>query len=182
MTHHRHRKGKRRRYFSGLFIGGTFALALTVFLDALLYRLTDQSFFKLLQDGSYIPAVIFLVGALQGIVYEYVGSFTFDLWYYPTVRHKHMLLLLLPLFWAMFMIIMQDTYAVLRSLGLSNNLSFILTALFPFALIEGINFYTKTWIYKGLLKSPLILAFGWVILAYTFVIGFNTYIYNLFGF
>ncbi len=181
MTHRRHKKGHRRRYFSGLVIGGGFAIALTVFTDTLLYRLTGQSFFNLLQDGSYIPAAIFLVGALQGIVYEYVGSFTFDLWYYPTVRHKHYLFLLLPLFWAFFMLIMQDTYAVIKSFGLSSNVSFILTALIPFALIEGVNAYTKSWVYKGILKPPPILALGWFILAYTFVLGFNKYIYSPFG-
>lgn len=180
-THLRHKKGKRRRYFSGLAIGGIFAIALTVFCDSLLYQLSGQSFFTMLHQGSYIPAAIFLVGALQGIVYEYVGSFTFDLWYYPTVRHKHLLFLLLPLFWAIFMIIMQDAYAIFQNLGLSVGISFTLTALIPFALIEGINVYTKSWIYMGILKQPLALVIGWFILAYTFVIAFNQYVYNPFA-
>ena len=79
------------------------------------------------------------------------------------------------------MIIMQNTFAIFRSVGLSANYSFVLTALIPFALVEGINFYTKTWIYRGMLKAPLILALGWFILAYTFALGFNKFILNPFG-
>lgn len=80
------------------------------------------------------------------------------------------------------MIIMQNTYAIFRTLDLSSSASFVLTALVPFALIEGINVYTKTWVYRGMLRVPLILAVGWVILAFTFVLGFNRYVYNAFGF
>jgi len=180
-THRRHKKGKSRRYFSGLVIGGGFALTLTVFTDALLYRLTGESFYSLLQNGSYIPTAVFLAGALQGVVYEYVGSFSLNLWYYPTVRHKHLLFLLLPLFWAIFMIIMQNTFAIFRAVGLSSSGAFVLTALIPFLLIEGINIYTKTWVYRGMLKAPLILALGWFVLAYTFALGFNKFILNPFG-
>lgn len=182
MTHQRHRQGRGRRYFSGLVIGGGFALALTVFTDALLYKLTGESFYSLLQAGSYIPAAVFLAGVIQGIVYEYIGSFTFDLWYYPTVRHKHLLFLILPLFWALFMIIMQNIFAIFRSTGLSVSWAFVLTALIPFVLIEGINVFTKSWVYKGILKPPLILALGWFILAFTFALGFNKYILNPFDF
>lgn len=181
-THRRHKKRKGRRYFSGLAIGGCFALALTVFTDALLYKLTGDSFYTLLQQGSYVPAAVFLAGALQGIIYEYVGSFTFDLWYYPTVRRRHVLFILLPIFWAIFMIIMQNIYAIFRSLDLSVTWAFVLTALTPFALIEGINVYTKSWIYKGVLRPPLFLALGWFVLAFTFAVGFNKYILNPFGF
>lgn len=182
-THRHHKnKGKRLRYFSGLVIGGGFALALTIFIDSVLLHLTNHSFFKLLEEGSFVPASIFLVGAIQGIIYEYVGSFALGLWYYPTVRHKHLLFLVLPFFWALFMIIMQDTYAVLTTVGLSSSFAFILTALLPFALIEGINIYTKSWIYQGVLKSPIILAMGWMILSYTFAYGFNQYIYSPFGY
>lgn len=179
---HRHHKKHRRRYFSGLHIGAAFGLALTVFSDALLYRLTGKSFYSLLQNGSFVPVAIFAAGALQGVIYEYLGSFTFDLWYYPTVRHKHYLFLLLPIFWATFMIIMQNTFAIFRALGLSTNVAFALTAFIPFALIEGINVYTKSWIYKGVLKVPLLLFAGWVVLTYTFVAGFNKFIFNPFGF
>lgn len=157
-------------------------MALTVFCDSLLYRLTGHSFFQLLKDGSYIPSAIFLVGAIQGVIYEYVGSFTFDLWYYPAIRRRHYLFLLLPLFWALFMIIMQDIYAIFKSAGLNSNSAFVLTALVPFALIEGINVYTKSWIYKGVLKPPLLLAGGWFILAYTFVLGFNEFIFKPLGY
>lgn len=181
-AHRRHKQGKNHRYFSGLVIGGGFALALTVFTDALLFRLNGESFYSLLQTGSYIPAAVFLAGALQGVVYEYIGSFSFDLWYYPTVRHRHLLFLILPLFWAIFMIIMQNTFAIFRAIGLSSSTAFVLTALIPFGLIEGINIYTKSWIYKGVLKAPLTLALGWFILAYTFAVGFNKFILNPFGF
>lgn len=181
INHKRHKKG-RRRYLSGLVIGGLFAVALTVFVDALLYRLDQRSFFQLMKDSSLVPIAIFIAGALQGIVYEYIGSFSLDLWYYPTVRHKHKLFLLLPFFWALFMVIMQDVYTIFRSIGLSSSISFVLTALIPFALIEGINVYAKSWIYKGVLKPPVFLAIGWFILAYTFVLGFNAYALSPFNF
>lgn len=181
-THKRHKKGKKGRLLPGLVIGALFAFALTIFLDALLNRIDDVSFYKLLKSGSLIPEGIFIVGALQGIVYEYVGSIALGQWYYPTVRHQRHLFLLLPIFWAVFMIIMQDTYAIFRVAGLNQTTSFILTAIIPFALIEGINLYTRSWVYERWLKSAPMLLGGWFILAYTFVIAFNHYLTKPLGY
>ena len=182
LTHRRHKKKKRGRLLSGIGIGSLYAVSLCIFMDLLLRNLTGESFLTLALDGSYIPAAVFLAGAALGVLYEYAGSFALNLWYYPSVRHEHKLFLVLPFFWAIFMLIMQDTYAISRYLGLSETMAVITTSLIPFALIEGINVYTKTWIYKGVLRQPVLLAVGWFILAITFVVLFNKYLINPFGY
>lgn len=167
---------------SGVVIGGLFALSLTVFTEAILYREDHTSFFTLTEAGSLLPLAVFISGALQGIVYEYVGSIALGQWYYPTVRHKRHLFLVLPFFWALFMVIMQDTYAICRSAGLDTAISFAVTAIVPFGLIEGINIYTKSWVYQRLLRSVPLLIIGWFIMAYTFVWPFNYYVASVFKF
>src|SRR3989344_4252318 len=181
-THRRHKKKKRGRLLSGIGIGSLYAVSLCIFMDLLLRNLTGESFLTLALDGSYIPAAVFLAGAALGVLYEYVGSFALNLWYYPSVRHEHKLFLILPFFWAVFMLIMQDTYAISRYLGLSESMAIITTSLIPFALIEGINVYTKTWIYKGVLRQPVLLAIGWFIMTIMFVVLFNKYILSPFGY
>lgn len=129
-----------------------------------------------------MPVAIIMAGALQGVLYEYVGSIALGYWYYPTVRHRRHLFLVLPIFWAIFMLIMEDIFAICRSLGMNTATSFALTAIIPFALIEGINVYTRSWVYQRILKSVPLLIIGWFILAYTFVIAFNAYVVNPFGY
>lgn len=181
-TNRRHRSGKKGRPLPGIVIGGVFAIALTFLAESILHKSANTSFYDLSRQNSLVPVGIFLAGALQGIVYEFVGSIALGQWYYPTVHHRRHLWLVLPFFWALFMIIMQDTYAISRDLGASIGVSFVITALMPFVLIEGINFYTKTWVYERLLKSVPLLIIGWFILAYTFVWLMNTYVTNPFGY
>ena len=182
LNHRHHRRTKKGRLLSGIVIGGLFAMSLTVFTESLLYRVGGISFYTLAKAGSLIPLGVFFAGALQGVVYEYVGSIALGQWYYPTVHHRRHLFLLLPFFWALFMVIMQDTYAICRAGGLDTAISFAITALIPFALIEGINVYTKSWVYQRLLRSVPMLIIGWFILAYTFVYIFNQHVVNIFSY
>ncbi len=181
-TYKRKKKGKRGRPLPGIVIGGIFALSLAFLTESILHKTANTSFYDLSRANSLVPVGVFMIGALQGIVYEFVGSVSLGQWYYPTVHHRRHLWLVLPFFWALFMIIMQDTYAISRSLGASFVASIILTTILPFVLIEGINLYTKTWVYERLLKSLPALIAGWFVLAYTFVWLTNQYISNPFGF
>lgn len=182
LTHKRHRTGKKGRPLPGVVIGGIFAISLTFLAEALLYRVANTSFYTLATASSLIPVGIFLSGALQGVVYEYVGSVALGQWYYPTVRHRRHLFLILPFFWALFMLIMQDTYAICRYLHLSTTSAFIITSLVPFVLIEGINVYTRSWIYQRLLRQIPLLIAGWFLMTLTFVWAFNTYVIKPFGY
>jgi hypothetical protein len=120
---------------------------------------------------------------IMGMACEYIGQFSINWWYYPSIKIKKSLLLLLPLFWGIFMLIMQDMYAIVRTFGLQSISAVLISTFITGCLIEGINLYTKTWIYRGKGSHPLVLAFSWlVLLSFFFVIGFNIYVINPFGF
>ncbi len=159
-----------------------YVFALTILAEALLYRLGQTSFFSLALGGSFTPLIVFLAGVGQGLVYDYLGLIGLKVWDYPIVWHKRWLFWLVALFWGVFMFIMQDIYVIVRLEGLGTLAAFILTALIPMALIELLNFFTESWRYKGLLQSPFALALGWIVLAFTFVLGFNAFVLNPFGF
>src|SRR5215216_1719531 len=98
--------------------GAVLALSLLVFLEALLQYTQGVSFYEKLRSGeAEVVWAVFFAGAVQGILYEYVGQFTFPLWYYPQAERIRPLLLGLPLFWGIFMIILQDTWALVRGWG-----------------------------------------------------------------
>ena len=166
----------------GVVLGGLFAIALTIFVDALLYKTDSVSFYSLARANSLVPAEVFMAGALLGIVYEFVGSIALGQWYYPTIRHRRRLFLVLPFFWALFMIIMQDTFAICRAVGLTNLAAFVITSIVPLLLIEGINIYTRSWVYQRVLRSIPMLVAGWFLMTYMFVWLFNAHVVNPFGF
>src|SRR3989344_2452305 len=163
--------------------GVRFSLAFLSLVEYLLYRLNGVSFFALAQAGSVIPTLVFVCGMILGMACEYIGQFAIDWWYYPSIKVKRSLLLLLPIFWGIFIFIMQDMYAIFRIWGLDSIPAVAISPFITACLIEGVNLYTKTWIYRGKGSHPLVLAFGWgVLLSFFFVTAFNAYIINPFGF
>jgi hypothetical protein len=164
-------------------VGVLLALSLLVFVEALMQVTQGTSFFTTAQQGfGDDVAFIFMIGALQGVIYEYVGQFTYPLWYYPAAERHRFLLLGLPLFWGIFMLIMQDTWALYRGWGLSPWLAVPAVALTQYALIEGINLWLHSWKYRGFANTPYFLIPGWVILVLTFVVGYNHFFDSPFGF
>ncbi len=159
-----------------------FLVASLVLCEALLQKIAGTSFYSLLRHGSTLPLTLFFVGVLEGIVYEYIGCLSLDFWYYPPAKKDKRIFLVIPVAWGIFMLIMQDTFAILRTVGLGSLAAFIGTALIPFVVIEGFNLYTKSWIYQGLFRKPLILFLGWLLLTYTFVAGYNAHFLSPFGF
>ncbi|HSX33691.1 MAG TPA: hypothetical protein VLF91_05145 [Candidatus Saccharimonadales bacterium] len=170
-----------RKQFWGDGIGAIFALSLFLCLELLLQHTLGNSFYSLWRDGSMLPRELFIIGALQGIVYEYVGQFTYPLWYYPQGEVRRWMLLGLPLFWGVFMLIMQDTWALYRWLGAGTAVAFVLTALTQYGLIEGFNLITHSWKYKGWANTPYFLIIGWFILVLTFVCITNHVLGSPFG-
>ncbi|OGZ98930.1 MAG: hypothetical protein A3C07_04700 [Candidatus Sungbacteria bacterium RIFCSPHIGHO2_02_FULL_47_11] len=170
-----------RRQKTGDAIGVLFAVSLLVFIDVLLFRVGGVSFFSLLMHGNNIPVVVFVAGGVLGTAYEYIGQFALKRWYYPSAQRKKILLLVLPIFWGIFMLILQDTWGIFRTIGLEVGISITLTAITHFALIEGINIFTNSWVYTGWARSPVALFLGWIVLVLTFVIGFNRFFINPFG-
>lgn len=164
-------------------IGVFLALSLLVFVEALLQITQGVSFFTMAQQGyADDVAFIFMIGALQGVIYEYVGHFTYPCWYYPAAKQYRFLLLFLPLFWGIFMLIMQDTWALYRGWGLSPWLAVPAVALTQYALIEGINLWLHSWKYRGLANKPYVLIPGWIVLVLTFVVGYNYFFDSPFGY
>mgnify|MGYP001566204135 FL=1 len=81
------------------------------------------------------------------------------------------------------MLIMQDTYALLRVAGIGAFFAASITALLQGALIEGINLCTRSWVYVGKSESLLTLVPGWIFfLAFVFILLFNRLFINPFGF
>jgi hypothetical protein len=171
------------KQIAGDTVGTLFALSLLAFLEALLQYTQGVSFFDKLRTGhADVVWAIFLAGAIQGIIYEYVGQFTWPAWYYPQARRWKLLLLLLPVFWAIFMLVMQDTWALLRGFGAHPLLVIPIVALIQLALIEGINLYTNSWVYTGRANRMVMLSLGWVLLVLTFVVFNNHFFVNPYGF
>jgi hypothetical protein len=163
--------------------GIVFSLTLFVFLDWIVYRIAGMSFIAGLVRGSTMPLTVFIAGCVIGMGWEYVGQFALGWWHYPSTYRRRWLLALLPFFWGLFMLIMQDGYAIARIEGLSPLFAVVVSTVVLGLLIECINVFTESWIYTGWGSSLPLLVLGWLILlAYTFVIGFNAFLLNPFGF
>jgi hypothetical protein len=162
--------------------GALMAFSLFALLDSTVQRIMGTSFFQLWQTGSSLPAQFLMAGALQGIVYEYVGQFTFPLWIYPAAEKRRYLLLGLPLFWAIYMLVMQDTWAIVRHSGVPFWLAIFVVALIQYVIIEGFNLWSNSWNYKGPFKRAPALYVGWIILTLTFVVGYNHFVKSPFGY
>ena len=176
MEHHKREK------VLGNWVGIVYAFALLILSEYLLYQIAGISFFSFALAGSSMPAVIFFCGCTIGMAWEYIGQFGFGWWYYPAVLKRKWLLILLPLFWGIFMLIIQDFYVIFRVVGFQPINAVIISTLILGFLIEGINLYTHSWIYTNWRAHPVVLTVGWlVLLSYTFVIGFNGHIINIFG-
>lgn len=174
-------EGKRQAI--GDAFGVLFALALLTLVEALLHRFGGVSFVGLVMRGSTVPVAVFTAGACLGMAYEYIWQFGTRSWYYPSVEKRRVLLAALPLFWGIFMLIMQDTYALFRISGSGAVLAATATALVQGALIEGINFFTRSWVYVGKSASFLVLVPGWIVfLAFVFILLFNRFFVNPFGY
>jgi len=177
MEHHKREK------VLGNWVGIIYALALLVLAEYLLYQIAGVSFFSLALAGSIVPAIVFFSGCIIGMAWEYIGQFGFGWWYYPAVLKRKWLLVLLPLFWGIFMLIMQDAYAIFRVVGFRSISAVVISTLILGFLIEGINLYSHSWIYTNWRAHSVVITIGWlVLLSYTFVIGFNAHIINPFRF
>jgi hypothetical protein len=155
-------------------VGVVLALSLLALVESLLQAHQHESFLQLLRSGSTKPYAVFFAGAMVGIIYEYVGQFTFPIWYYPGAENYRWLLLGLPVFWGIFMLIMQDIWALANNI--SHHQGFVtgaIVTLVPFAIIEGFNMITHSWRYRGFANTPYFLIPGWVLLTLTFVGVYN---------
>ena len=90
----------------------------------------------------------------------------FNLWYYPPVEVTPNLFWALFIFWGFFGVIVREVFFYLDKFFKSNWIKVMLTAFILMILIEGINIFTRSWIYIPV--NYLILYIGWVILVLTF--------------
>jgi hypothetical protein len=176
----KHLKGNRQQTLFD-FTGVMLAAGLLVLCEATLQRFAGTSFYHLWRSGSNVPFQLFLAGALEGIVYEYVGQFVFPCWLYPAAEVRRWLLLGLPFFWGVFMLIMQDTWAIWRHAGAPVWTAWFLTAMTQYAAIEGFNLIGHSWKYLGAWRRVPTLIAGWLALSFTFVVAYNHYFGRPFG-
>lgn len=162
-------------------VGALFATGLFTLLDYATYLTLGHSFISAATRGSHLPCVVFVAGCVIGMAWEYLGQVATRSWHYPDIVKHPLLSFVLPIFWGLFMLIMQDGYALGRAGGLNTFWAALLSAVVLGLLIEGVNLYTRSWVYMGHFSAPLYLIAGWVVaLTYTFIWGFNAYILNFY--
>lgn len=164
-------------------VGLAVAIGLCVLLEIILYQMQGVSFMSALLQGSSMPIVVFISGCIIGMAWDYLGLLALHWWRYPPAERRPWLLIVLPLFWGAFMLVMQDAYAIARSTGLEQIPAVLASTIILGIIMEGANVYTRSWIYLGAGTSTPLLIAGWIIgLGFTYVIGFNAFILNPFGF
>ena len=164
-------------------VGLITALGLCALVEILLYWMDGISFTSELLKGNSMPMVVFIAGCVIGMAWDYMGLFALHWWRYPPAERHPWLLVVLPLFWGLFMVIMQDSYAIVRLLGFGTIPAVLISTIVLGVVIESANLYTRSWIYLGPVTSIPFLIFGWVVgLGFTYVVGFNAYVINPFGF
>lgn len=167
----------------GTRVGLIIAIGLCVLLEIVLYYMRGVSFTSSLLLGSSMPIVVFVCGCIIGMAWDYLGLLALHWWRYPPAERHPWLLIILPLFWGIFMFIMQDAYAIARVMGLGEISAVLISTIILGIIMEGANLYTRSWIYLGAVASIPFLIFGWVVgLGFTYVVGFNAFILNPFGF
>src|SRR3989344_6251035 len=170
------------RMSMGSRVGLAVAIGLCVLLEVILYQMQGVSFIAALLQGSSMPIVVFVCGCIIGMAWDYLGLLAFHWWRYPPAERHPWLLIILPLFWGIFMFIMQDAYAIARILGLGVIPAMLVSTIVLGIIMEGANLYTRSWIYLGAAASVPLLIFGWVVgLGFVYVVGFNAFILNPFG-
>lgn len=108
--------------------------------------------------------MLFSYSMLLGIVYEFIGQFLLDFWYYPPQLN----LIELPIFWGVFGIIVREIFIFFEKKIKDILLNVLLTAIVLMLLIEGINIFTKSWTYSPV--NPLLFFGGWILLVLTFYV------------
>ena len=130
-----------------------------------------------------MPIIVFVCGCVIGMACDYLGLLAFGWWRYPPAERHSWLLIILPLFWGVFMFVMQDGYAIARVLGLGAIPAVLVSTMILGLLMEGANLYTGSWIYLGPAISIPLLILGWIVgLGFVYVVGFNAFLINQFGF
>ncbi|MDO8514202.1 MAG: hypothetical protein Q7S50_01520 [bacterium] len=164
-------------------VGLAVAVGLFVLLEIVLYKMQGISFTTTLLHGSSMPVVVFVCGCIIGMAWDYLGLLALRWWRYPPAERHPWLLIVLPLFWGIFMLVMQDAYAIARVMGLGEISALLVSTIILGIIMEGANLYTRSWIYLGSATSIPFLIFGWIVgLGFAYVIGFNAFILNPFGF
>lgn len=129
-----------------------------------------------------MPIVVFVSGCIIGMAWDYLGLLALRWWRYPPAERHPWLLIILPLFWGIFMFIMQDAYAVARLSGLGTIPAVLISTIVLGIIMEGANLYTRSWVYLGAATSIPFLILGWIVgLGFTYVVGFNAFILNPFS-
>jgi hypothetical protein len=164
-------------------IGVGFAFLLFAVCEYVLFLGSGSCFVLVLLGGNPMPVYVFAAGCIIGMAWEYMGQFTWRWWHYPMIDLYHPFLAVLPFFWGLFMLIIQDGYAIARIYGLNAIPAASLSNLLLGILIEGMNLYTRSWRYLGILRSYTAVAVFWLFfISFTFVVGFNAVVINPFGY
>lgn len=89
-------------------------------------------------------------------------------WYYPPVKIFPYVFIGVVIFYGIFGVIVRETFMYLSKFFKSIWINTISTALVLLFLMEGMNIFTKSWIYVPV--HPIIFFLGWIILVLTFYI------------
>lgn len=144
-------------YIVKQFLGGFYAFFL-LFLS----RAIDST--KIKRDSYYR---MFTAGMILGVIVEAVG-YLFGLWYYPLVLSYTWAALLIPVFYGMFMMIITHSFQIAARYTKLFPVAFFIVTTLVFVLLEGINLFSKSWLYTGWFSEWTVMYAAWFPLVLSF--------------
>ncbi len=148
------------------FKGDIFALGLIFFVIALNSK-SINSVHNIISDKRYINLIkIITYGIFLGIIYEIIGQFLLKQWTYEIAKYSISYNLVMFFYWGIFCLLVHECYTYLSRFFKIEYFVILVTALVLMILIEGFNLITRDWTY--VIKNPVLIYVGWVILILTF--------------
>lgn len=152
--------------------GKVFVVAVAVGCELLAWLVTGRSVFF----SGHLTWISILAGsALLGLVLELTLQYRLDAWRYVNAGGRRRLHGWTIPAWALFGVIMQDTYAVYAH-WLPVVLAIPLTAWTQGFVFEATNLYRPMWRYHDRYRKAFVLAAGWIGLVLVFIPGLNLFV------
>ena len=152
--------------------GKVFVVGVAVICELLAWLVTGQSVFL---SGRLTWIGVLVGSALLGLVLELTLQYGLDAWRYVNAAGRRRLHGWTIPAWALFGVIMQDTYAA-YAYWLPFAVAIPLTAWTQGFVFETPNQYRPMWRYHDRYRKAFVLAAGWIGLALVFTVGLNSFL------
>ena len=150
-------------------IGG---ISFFIFLDNLSYICFKKSFIFTFFTGNHIYEmfILSLILLAIGMAFDFAGIYLMQLWEYPPVTRNKLWYLAYGPMWIIYCFCMQLFWLFIQNLNMGFFVNLFLVALIGCLCLEIINRYGSAWVYYGILKKPIFLFLGWIILTLACVV------------